>query len=206
MKQRGPIQRNALVVAGGLTAFALVLTGGLTSRVSHDLARGAATPSAEPPTAVPTQGLDPAVQALIDQRESAYRQQLANANRQLEAANQRLQDAYKAAEDASAAAQAAVAQAAAAQAAAPPQPAYIPPDQAAALALQAAPGASLGQAPSLVNYQGVAAYDVVTDRGDVVIDATNGTVLYNGTSQPVAMGGGGHEHEHEGDDDHGDDD
>lgn len=55
-------------------------------------------------------------------------------------------------------------------------------DQAAGIALGSAVGASLLQQPRLVNFQGVAAYEVQLDRGVVYVDASSGQVLYNGAN------------------------
>ena len=55
-------------------------------------------------------------------------------------------------------------------------------EQAGNIALSSVPGASLVQQPRLVNLQGTAAYEVPLDRGQVFVDATNGQVLYDGTT------------------------
>jgi len=55
-------------------------------------------------------------------------------------------------------------------------------DQAAGIALGSAAGASLLQQPQLVNFQGVATYEVQLDAGLVYVDASSGQVLYNGTT------------------------
>ena len=87
---------------------------------------------------------------------------------------------------------------------APPAPTYaVSADQAAAIALAAAPGATLARQPELVSFQGAAAYEVALDQGMVYVDANTGQILYNGAVAAVASGGNvrGGEHEsgeHEG--------
>jgi uncharacterized membrane protein YkoI len=142
------------------------------------------------PTVAPTED----IVALLQEREAQYQQLLAQANAQLE-------------------------QAYAQQTAQPsptPESQYpITPDQAAMIAMGQVPGATLMSTPELVNFQGAIAYEVVLNRGKVYVDATTGTVLYNGAAagsqvvQSGGGGGGGHEgegehegeHEHEGGDD-----
>ena|SRR5437016_1878899 len=58
----------------------------------------------------------------------------------------------------------------------------VSPDQAARIALNSAPGASLLQQPRLVNLRGAAAYEVPLDMGYVYVHASSGQVLYNGTN------------------------
>jgi len=190
-------QRNALILAGALSAFILVLIGAVASRVSQQAAMQPATPTvAAIPTVPATAGPDPAVQALLDQQSAGYKQVIQQANDQLAEANLKLEQAY-------------AATAAAARPAAPPPPAYLSPDRAAQLAMVVAPGASVTRLPELVNFQGAAAYEVVLDAGTVYVDAVNGQVLFSGVAAAVASsggggggGGGGGEYE-DGDDDHG---
>ena len=52
-------------------------------------------------------------------------------------------------------------------------------DDAATIALNNTPGASLVQQPRLVNVNGTIAYEVPLDRGNVYVDARSGQVLYN---------------------------
>jgi uncharacterized membrane protein YkoI len=195
---------NALILAGGLTAFALVLVLALAGRVAGQLAEPAAAPTAAAvrPTQAPTPGPDPAVQALLDEREAAYRLVVQQANERLVEANRRLSQ-VQARPPALAAAQA--------------RPAYIGPDVAAEIARLVAPGSALGGSPELVNFQGTAAYEVTLSAGKVYVDARTGQVLHNGVTAQVAQGGDGSEggnggssarggDEHEGEDDSGEDD
>jgi uncharacterized membrane protein YkoI len=51
-------------------------------------------------------------------------------------------------------------------------------ERATGIALSVAPGASLLQQPRLVNMNGVVAYEVPLDKGNVYVDANSGQVLY----------------------------
>jgi len=83
----------ALASAAIITALVMVLTGGITAFLVAQKAPPAVATAA---TTAPAQaGLDPvAVQALLDQRDQAYQQQIEEANHRLADANNRLQDAY----------------------------------------------------------------------------------------------------------------
>lgn len=196
MTQLSPLQRNALLLAGALSAFTLVLGGAVAGRVAWDPLRSAAVPTAvilPPPT--PTPGPDPVVQALIDQRDAEYQAAIQQANDRLAQANLQLRQAYAAA-------------AAAAARPAPPPPTYLSAERAAQIAALVAPGASLARTPELVNFQGAAAFEVLLDAGTLYIDAASGQVLFNGVTTMVAAsggGGGGDGGEHEGEDEEGDD-
>jgi uncharacterized membrane protein YkoI len=89
-------QRSALLIAAALTAFLLVLVGGLANRLSTSADLGAtATVIAPtenlPPTAVVA--LDPTVEALIKEREAAYQQAIVEANNRLSQANAQIAQA-----------------------------------------------------------------------------------------------------------------
>ena len=90
-------QRSALLIAAALTAFVLVLVGGLASRLSVTADTGATATvvvvptNAIPPTEVVT--LDPTVEAMIKEREAAYQQALAEANSRLSQANNQISQA-----------------------------------------------------------------------------------------------------------------
>lgn len=231
-------QRMMMMVAAALTAFVLMLGGGLGIRMLGSLAAPAPTSSASPqpelaivePTMAPA--LDPAVESLIRQREQSYQQALVEANARLEEANARIAEANRQIESANSEitrrpaqgaaqpvanpaplAQPAPVAAVAAPAEAPtdPPPTYaIGAAQAQEIALATAPGTMLARQPELVLFQGIAAYEVVLDRGTMYIDAQTGQVLHNGVPAVVASGPSGeHEddddHGHDGDDDHGHD-
>ena len=174
-------QRSALLIAAALTAFLLVLVGGIASRLtaSADLVATATVvvpTEAPPPTTVVA--LDPTVEALIKDREAAYQQALAEANSRLNQANgqisqanaqintleqsqQQLADkvnqsqAAQAAADQAAADQAAAAQAAAAQAAAAQAAAHVAAQAAQAVQVAVAPApapAAPAPAPAAPTY------------------------------------------------------
>ena len=183
-------QRLALLLTTGMSAFMLVTAGAVAGRVTN----AQAAPTA---TAVPTEDLN----ALLQDREAAYRQLLDQANAQLEQAYQQLATQTP-------------------QAGAPAYP--VSPEQAAMIAMGVVPGATLTATPELVSFQGVVAYEVILSRGKVYVDATSGAVLYNGTGGGAAVaqsgrggGGGGHaddddpkgeeEHDGGGEDEGGDD-
>jgi len=197
MKQRIP-----LLIVVGLTAFMLVLGGGLAARLLEpapaapvaDAAAGSESVLLAAPNA-------PTVQSLLD-REAAYEQALQQANAQLQQAyqdQQRLADQVQALQTQ---AQAPVTMAPAAAATAvepptppadPPAPSYaLSPQQAAMVALRAAPGATLTAAPDVVDFQGQTAYEVRLTRGTVYVDANSGQVLYNGATA-VRSNTGGHD-------------
>jgi uncharacterized membrane protein YkoI len=179
MTHKPGVQRNALVLAGGITAFALVLVFAVASRVAQEVAQPTAVPvAAAVPTIAPKPGPDPAVQALIDERESAYQELIQQANDRLAEANARLVRASDPPPEPI-------------QAPAAAGPAVIAPEIAAQIALIVAPGSALAQAPGLVNFQGTAAYEVILSSGTVYVDAKSGQVLYNGAMLSVAQGGGG---------------
>ena len=196
MKQRIP-----LLIAVGLTAFILVLGGGLAARL---LAPAPATPVAAAATggdpAVLAAPDDPTVQTLLD-REAAYEQALQQANGQLQQAyqdQQRLADQVKALQTQAQAPAAPTATPAAPTAPAaptdPPAPTYaLSPQQAALVALRAAPGATLTAAPDAVDFQGQVAYEVRLTRGTVYVDANSGQVLFNGATAGRSNAGGAHD-------------
>jgi Tfp pilus assembly protein FimV len=185
-----------LFIAATLTAFMLVVIGGVVSRIST-------TSSPEPvpteivvemtPISVPA--LDPTAEALLREREAAYQAALAEANRRLAEANQQLNTAQRELNEMSAQvsvpapaapAPAAPAPAAPAPAPAAPAPAAPPalvyavsPEQAQAIAQANAQGATLIRAPELVSLQGVPAYEVVFDRGAIYVDVQTGAILAN---------------------------
>lgn len=172
-------QRILLIIAAALTAFILVLVGGLANRLSSGTAPTPTAGVAELSTAVPSGTLDPTVEALIREREAAYQQALAEANSRLDQANQQLVEATQ-----------------------PPLavPAAIPvvtpviyavtAEQAQTLALTRVPGATLMSPVAVVSYQGVPAYEVILDQGTLYIDAQSAAVLADGTVLPTGVPGG----------------
>jgi uncharacterized membrane protein YkoI len=187
--------RTTFAIAAGLTAFILALIGGLafflaqgspdTSASSTALAAQVATNT--PPTdplAASGPTIDEQVQALVNEREAAYRDQLQRANQQLIEANAKLEamDSYINSLKAAPAPAAPPT-----QAVVPPPPAQAPQapatalsaDQATAIALQAEPGAVVSRAAELVSFKGVTAYEVGLDSGMVYVDANTGQLLYD---------------------------
>jgi hypothetical protein len=162
-------QRSALIIAAGLTAFILVIVGGVAG------ANARLNAAAAPAT------LDPALQAQIQQREMAYQQLVQQANDQLTQAYKQL------------GAQQVQTQPAQSSTTYP-----VSPDLAAALALNLIPGANLTRRPELVDFHGAVAYEVVLDRGTLYIDATSASLLYSSvapTSNSLAYSGESGEHE-----------
>lgn len=172
-------QRTMLIIAAALTAFVLVLVGGVAARLSQPADSQAATSA----PAVPADAeitLDPTAQALLAEREAAYQQALAEANRRIDQANAQLAQAN---------AQLAQAPAVAAPASSAAAPGYaIAAEQAQQIALGAAPGAALRKPAELVLYQDRPAYEVALDRGLVYVDAQSGAILANGAVAPATQG------------------
>lgn len=158
-------QRNLLAIAAALTAFVLVFGGGLVARLTQS---AAATATATPATA---QGaLDPAVEALIREREAAYQQALDEANRQLTEANRLLAQQQTAPVT---------------QAGAPAEYA-VSIEQAQLIALNANQNAALIKPAELVSYAGTPAYEVTLDQGMVYVDARSATILGSTIQQTIS--------------------
>ena len=187
------MNRTMMLISAGLTAFVLVVIGGVVGQLSQ--ATTVATTPTEivfeaTPIAVPA--LDPTTEALIREREAAYQSALAEANQRLAQANRQLAVAQEALNNsvAPAAAPAAPAAAPAAPAAAPAAPTFpVSPEQAQGIAQAHAGGATLTRAAELVSLQGTPAYEVLFDRGGIYIDAQTGVVLANTIAAPVAAAG-----------------
>ncbi len=197
------MSRTMFLIAATLTAFVLVVIGGVVSRISTTSApEPIPTEIVVETTPVVVPALDPTAEALLREREAAYQAALAEANRRLVEANQQLNIAQRelnemAAQE-SAPAPAAPAPAAPAPAApaptapapvvpapvapapAAPAPVYaVSPEQAQAIAQANAQGATLIRPPELVRLQGVPAYEVIFDRGAIYVDAQTGAILAN---------------------------
>lgn len=168
-------RKLTLLVAGGLTAFALVTAGALVSYIGAEQSQASA---AQNQPAATNTSADSA-----SAREDAYRSQLEAAAGQLREANSRLQQSYDGAQTSGDQPGAATGNGTNNTNDTIVSPVYpVTAEQAAALALKAVPGASLRTAPRLVSFQDTVAYEVGLDQGPVYIDATTGEVLYNGTS------------------------
>jgi hypothetical protein len=190
-------QRIALIIAVVLTAFLLVVSGGVIARVSQgDVKAAVAAPAAAAPqtTNSATSDMAAQVQAIIQERETAYRDLIAQANARLLAAEQR-----SAAAPAPARATLASSQPKTTTQTAPVV--AVSPDAALGIAYAAAPsGMPLVRGPELVLYNGVVAYEVVFKHGSIYVDANSGQILFNGTkhgsrqaSAPAPKGGGEHD-------------
>jgi len=169
-------QHTLLRIAAALTAFVLVVIGALVGQMSQTGAPVAADTvivPTEAPVSAPV-ALDPTVEALIREREAAYQQALAEANRRLAEANRHLEAANRQ-----------IAQQTNQQQSAPAQPTYpISTEQAQTIALSLANGATLTKPAELVRYQGTPAYEVIFDRGAVYVDAQSGAVIASTLTQP----------------------
>ncbi len=201
-------QKTALVLSVILTAFVLVVGGGLVARVSQPEAASAAAPVTVPPTSTPNVDVTAQLQDIMQQREAQYRQLLDQANQRLSDMNKQLA-AASAAQAASQAAKSAPS-AVPAPAAQPAQPLIaLSAETARNIAITASNNATLIREPELVRFEGKVAYEVGFTRGAIYVDAATGAVLFNGTQgrgggggggqssaqQPAS--GGGHEDEHE---------
>ena len=217
-------QKVALLVAGILTAFLLVIGGGLAGRLTQSAAASAPTTVAT--EAAPVAQIDPASQiiAQLQTREAAYQHLIDQANQRLQQAYDQQQATIAQINQTRSAAPARPAPQPATVAAAPAQPAAptLSADAAINIAIDASGGKRIIRNPELVMFENHVAYEIGFTNGAIYVDAYSGAVLYNGVtarhvggtvaSQPPANSGGGtpssddddgeHEDgEHEGDDD-----
>ena len=162
------IQKIFYAAAAAVTAFALVLLGGVLAQV-------------HPVSASQDQA---AVVAQAAQQSAAYQQQIQQANTQLtqayqqqQALQQQLSQTQQQLADAQQQLSQAQQQAASAAQGNGQTAAAFTADQAASLALMLAPRSRLMAQPQLVNFQGIAAYEVVLNVGTVYLDASTGQVL-----------------------------
>jgi hypothetical protein len=217
-------QKTALILSVVLTAFLLVVGGGVIARVAQPEAAPAPTVAAAPvmdtAAAAPSGDVNAQVQELIQQREAQYRQLIEQANQRLTDMNQQLAAVQVAQTAAPAPARA---QMPAAPAPAPAQPAApqiaLSVESARDIAVRAANFVTMIRTPELVRFEGKVAYEVGFTRGVVYVDAGTGAVLFNGAqgggsvqpnSQPAVSDNHDDDHDddhddHDGDDDHGDD-
>lgn len=165
-------QKAMIALAASLTAFVLVLTGGVFARVSSADAAPA-----------PVATISPAVGDLWNQREAAYRALIDQANqRLLETSPQNSSTSAASPQDQGFAAS-------------------LSPAQAASVALNSVPGATLSRQPELVRYQGIVAYEVQTSKGPVYVDAGTGQILFSAAARRVVVAAPGDWEDHEGSDD-----
>jgi hypothetical protein len=195
-------QKLALFISAALTAFALVIVGGVITNV-----RGASkvqpTPVATEEAVVATPTLDASIQDAINQREQAYQDLIAQANARLAEAQQN-ELALKAQLEALQNANTAAAGAAA------PTAANLAPEDAATIAAQYMGRVDLYSVETTI-LSGNTVYKVVFSSGDIVYLSLDGQIL-GVAPAPLAAGpsggsggssghsgGGGHESgEHEG--------
>jgi hypothetical protein len=193
-------QKTALILSAVLTAFVLVVGGGVIARVSQPEAASAAAPLMAPAITTPNTDLTAQVQELMQQREAQYRQLIDQANQRLQAMNQQLANAQVA--------QAAPAPAAPVSARSAVAQFAISTGQATNIAVEAANGLTMIRSAELVRFEGKVAYEVGFTRGAIYVDANSGTVLFNGTQR--SNGGqsvnSGSQHESEHEDEHDEDD
>lgn len=173
-------QRQAFLLATFLTTFGLILIGAVAFRLTNTptetpevaVAEGVTAPlaSTDSTTATVLTPDQEAVNALAASRQLAYEQALAQANAQLQAANEQL------------------AQLQGGLVASAPVPASndstfaVSAEGAGQIALAAVPNAIITADPFLVDFQGTVAYEVATNAGLLYIDATTGTILFNGAA------------------------
>jgi uncharacterized membrane protein YkoI len=191
LKETPMTQKTAMIISAVLTAFLLVLGGAIATRVSQPETVAVAAPAATTaaPAVAPTTAPDVVasaqaqvdqVQALMLEREAAYRKLVDQANEQLKQAYQQQQaTTVKTSRVAPAQAQP-QAQPAAASPTAPSV--SISPDAALSIASAAAGKSGLMRGPELVLYNGVVAYEILFGRGAFYVDANTGQILSNGGS------------------------
>ena len=176
-------QKFAFLVSGVLTAFVLVIGGGLAGRLSQSAA--APAPVAAATQSAPAPSIDPASQVIaqLQDREVAYQQLI-------DQANQRLQQAYeqqkamavqinKARSIAATAPRASQAAASVAVAAQPTGP-TLSAESAQNIAIDASGGKWVTREPQLVLFENKVAYEIGFTSGAIYVDANSGAVLYNG--------------------------
>ena len=211
-------QKLALALSAVITAFLLVVGGAVAARVSQPGVANAAS-AAAPAAASPDPTTD--LQALLQQREAAYRQLIDQANQRLQQAYQQEQALADQANQAAASQPVVVsnqASAPAQQAAAAPTTYAVTPEGAINIAVGAAQGSTMIRTPELVLFEGKAAYEIGFTRGVLYVDANSGQVLYNGVTAPHAKSqtapaqpsagssGNSDDHEHDDHSSHGNDD
>ncbi len=170
-------------------AFTLVILGAV---VGQAVRHGPSFASMAAATGAPmtgTPGPDPQLEALLQEREKAYRALIAEANARLEQAYRQIQELSAQLSASSSNAPAGSQELSVA----------LSPARAIWIAMNAVPGSALMKEPELVLFQGALAYEVMLDQGTLYIDANTGQILYNGIppvvqvaqAQPVVEKGGG---------------
>jgi hypothetical protein len=196
------MNRTAFLLSVALTAFILLLTGGVVTAVRARQVKPVATPAPTVETiADPTSdpAIDPAIEQAINEREQAYQDLIAQANTrldQLQQANQALQAELNAMQ------------------APPPTPeapapvaSGVSPKKAAQIAANYLNQTDL-YSVEIAPYNGASAYLVTFTSGDLVYVSLDGQVLFvkAAKGQIASGGGGGKGHEHEDEHEEHDDD
>lgn len=154
-KENPVIQKPALWISVGLTAFMLITLSSVLQNVS------AANGAGQNVSGASSTGLTPEIEALIAERESKYIEMINQANAQLTLAQQSLTTPS----DASG-----------------PLATQFSPEQAIEAAEDVAlSGATRTGEPMLVNFEGTVAYEVPYEYGNIYVDATTGELIFNGT-------------------------
>jgi hypothetical protein len=199
------MKKTALWISLALTAFLLLVAGGIVNTVKgaqkvNDASTQPTDPVVQQVTETPIQAMDPALQQAIKDRENYYQNMIAEANARLlqaqkdeqalQAQLQELQQSSNPAPD--------------------PQPTPLPtgisPQQAAQVAGSYIHRSDAYSVESISN-NGVTAYKVTFSSGDVVYVSTDGQVISVQYAQrasapaPARRTSGEHEHESEHDDD-----
>ncbi|TFH35032.1 MAG: hypothetical protein E4G99_08220 [Anaerolineales bacterium] len=168
------LNRKALMLSVGITAFVIVTIGGVFAAFAQSrLGSGPAIAAADLLS-------DPAVQAALSEREAAYQQLIDEANQRL--------------------AEATTATTVMTEPVLEEYPVSI--GLAVALAQNALGGGTLLRQPEMVLLNGRVAYELILDRGQVYIDATSGAILYNSGAAALVANASGSSRGHDDDDDH----
>jgi cell pole-organizing protein PopZ len=190
------MNKTAFVISTALTAFVLLVVGGIAYAVR---ASASTQTTANSPAMVLEATPDPALEAVLNEREAAYQQMIAEANARLEQAQQQ-QQALEA--------QLASLQAQAAPAAALPQTTAITPEEAASIASNYW-GLDSVYTVETALVKGETLYQVTFSSGDLVFVSLDGqiagairaTQLASLSAQPSRSAGESWEEHEEGHDD-----
>jgi len=195
------MKKTALWISLALTAFLLIVAGGIVTTVKsaqkvNDASAQVPDPAIQQATDTPTQAIDPALEQAIKDRETAYQKMISEANARLVQAQkdeQALQAQLQALQQTSNPAPTTA-----------PQPAGITPQQAAQVA-----GSYIHRTDAYsvesVSTNGVTAYKVTFSSGDMVYVSTAGQVISvqyaqrASTSAPARQPSGEHDNEDGGD-------
>lgn len=177
-------QRQAFLLATFLTTFGLILIGAVAFRLTNTstdtpevtVVDGATAPlvSTDSTTATVLTPDQQTVNELAASRQLAYEQALAQANAQLQTANEQLAQLQGGLVNSTGQVPAS------ASASSSDTPFAVSVEGAGQIALAVVPNTTITATPILVDFQGTVAYEVATNAGLLYIDATTGTILFNG--------------------------